>query len=102
MSAGSVIVDLAAEQGGNCELTQADEMVVAHNVKILGPTNLPSQLSLHASQLYARNVFALLQLLLSEEGINLDFEDQVINETTVTHNGQIHSPVIRGLLGLDG
>ncbi|KPP94260.1 MAG: NAD(P) transhydrogenase alpha subunit PntAa [Bacteroidetes bacterium HLUCCA01] len=102
MSAGSVIVDLAAEQGGNCELTQADEVVVAHNVKILGPTNLPSQLSLHASQLYARNVFALLQLLLSEEGINLDFEDQVINETTVTHNGQIHSPVIRGLLGLDG
>lgn len=101
MAAGSVIVDLAAEQGGNCELTRADEVVVANNVKILGPTNLPAELSLHASQLYARNVFALLQLILSEEGIKLDFEDQVINETTVTHAGQVHSPVLRGLLGLD-
>lgn len=101
MAAGSVIVDLAAEQGGNCELTRADEVVLANNVKILGPTNLPAELSLHASQLYARNVFALLQLILSEEGIKLDFEDQVINETTVTHAGQVHSPVLRGLLGLD-
>ncbi|MCC5927279.1 MAG: Re/Si-specific NAD(P)(+) transhydrogenase subunit alpha [Bacteroidetes bacterium] len=102
MAAGSVIVDLAAEQGGNCELTKADEVVISNNVKILGPTNLPAELSLHSSQLYARNVFALLQLILSEEGIRLDFEDQVIHETTVTHDGQVHSPVIRGLLGLDG
>jgi NAD(P) transhydrogenase subunit alpha len=100
MSPGSVIVDLAAEQGGNCELTRPDEHVVEHNVQILGPTNLPSQLSLHASQLFAKNIQALLQLVLSADGLKLDFEDQIINEATVTHNGAVHSPVVKELLGL--
>jgi H+-translocating NAD(P) transhydrogenase subunit alpha len=100
MTAGSVIVDLAAEQGGNCELTRPDEHVIEYNVQILGPTNLPSQLPLHASQLFAKNIHALLQLVLSADGLKLDFEDQIINEATVTHNGSVHSPVVKELLGL--
>lgn len=101
MSAGSVIVDLAAEQGGNCELTKPGETAVVNNVRILGPTNLPAQVPLHASQLYAKNVLALMQLIITKEGqINLDFTDEIIEQTTVTHQGHVHSPTIKALLGL--
>jgi H+-translocating NAD(P) transhydrogenase subunit alpha len=101
MSAGSVIVDLAAEQGGNCELTKPGETAVVNNVRILGPTNLPAQVPLHASQLYAKNVLALMQLIITKEGqINLDFTDEIIEQTTVTHQGHVHSPTVKALLGL--
>lgn len=101
MSAGSVIVDLAAEQGGNCELTKPGETAVVNNVRILGPTNLPAQVPLHASQLYAKNVLALMQLVISKEGqINLDFTDEIIEQTTVTHQGHVHSPTVKALLSL--
>ncbi len=101
MNAGSVIVDLAAEQGGNCELTRPGETAVVNNVRILGPTNLPAQVPLHASQLYAKNVLALLQLVITKEGqINLDFTDEIIEQTTVTHQGVVHSPTVKALLGL--
>ncbi len=101
MNAGSVIVDLAAEQGGNCELTKPGETAVVNNVRILGPTNLPAQVPLHASQLYAKNVLALMQLVINKEGqINLDFSDEIIEQTTVTHQGQVHSPTVKALLGL--
>jgi NAD(P) transhydrogenase subunit alpha len=101
MNAGSVIVDLAAEQGGNCELTKPGETAVVNNVRILGPTNLPAQVPLHASQLYAKNVLALLQLVITKEGqINLDFSDEIIEQTTVTHQGVVHSPTVKALLGL--
>jgi NAD(P) transhydrogenase subunit alpha len=101
MHAGAVIVDLAAEQGGNCELTKPGETAVVNNVRILGPTNLPAQVPLHASQLYAKNVLALMQLVISKEGqINLDFSDEIIEQTTVTHQGQVHSPTVKSLLGL--
>jgi len=101
MQAGSVIVDLAAEQGGNCELTKPGETNEVHNVRILGPTNLPALVPLHASQLYAKNVLALLQLIINKDGqVTLDFSDEIIEQTTVTHQGHVHSPTIKTLLGL--
>ena len=86
MRPGSVIVDLAAETGGNCELTEADREVVKHGVTIIGPTNLPSTLPVHASQLYARNVVELLKLLVKDGKLNLDFNDEIIKGACVTHN----------------
>lgn len=100
MQPGAVIVDLAAEQGGNCELTEPGKTAYVNNVRILGPTNLPALLPLHASQLYARNIFALLQLILKEGKIELDFEDEIILNTTVTHEGKVHSPSVKALLGI--
>ncbi len=91
MSAGSVIVDLAAETGGNCELTKAGEIVLTENgVRINGPENVPSSVPNDASRLYSRNVAALLDLLLDDEGkVNLDFEDEIIGAMSVTHNGEV-------------
>jgi H+-translocating NAD(P) transhydrogenase subunit alpha len=84
MRPGSVIVDLAAEAGGNAELTQADQEVVHQGVTLLGPTNLPSAMPFHASQLYARNVSALLQHLAPEGELQLDFEDEITSGAAVT------------------
>jgi NAD(P) transhydrogenase subunit alpha len=95
MKAGSVIVDLAAENGGNCELTKAGETVVSNEVKIVGPINLPSQLANHASLLYAKNMNALLSLLIKEGAANFDFEDEIILNTTITHGGEVVSPLIK-------
>ncbi len=95
MKAGSVIVDLAAEQGGNCELTRAGETVVHNGVKIIGPLNLPSSLAHHASQLYSKNLLSLLTLLEEEKQLNFNFEDEIILKTTVTHRGEIISPMLK-------
>lgn len=95
MKPGSVIVDLAAENGGNCELTEAGETIVANEVKIVGPVNLPSQLANHASMLYAKNMLALLNLLIKESKLNFDFEDEILLNTTITHSGEIISPMIK-------
>ena len=84
MRPGSVIVDLAAEAGGNCELTEADEDVVSKGVTILGPTNLPSTMPYHASQLYSRNVAALLQHLAPKGELQLDFDDEITAGACVT------------------
>ncbi|HTX45052.1 MAG TPA: Re/Si-specific NAD(P)(+) transhydrogenase subunit alpha [Solirubrobacteraceae bacterium] len=90
MKPGSVIVDLAAETGGNCELTKPGETVIEHDVKILGPLNIPSTMAEHASQLYARNIDALLGLMISEEGqLSLDFEDEIIKGACITRGGEI-------------
>ena len=90
MKPGSVIVDLAGEAGGNCELSEPGEMVLRHDVKILAPLNVPSTMAEHASQLYARNVQALLGLMVSEEGeLALDFEDEVIAGACITRGGEI-------------
>jgi H+-translocating NAD(P) transhydrogenase subunit alpha len=86
MRPGSVIVDLAAEAGGNAELTQADQVVVHQGVTLLGPTNLPSTMPFHASQLYARNVSALLQHLAPEGELQLDFEDEITSGACVTRH----------------
>ncbi|MDZ7772402.1 MAG: Re/Si-specific NAD(P)(+) transhydrogenase subunit alpha [Balneolaceae bacterium] len=95
MHPGAVIVDLAAEQGGNCALTEAGETVDAGGVKIVGPLNLPSSLAYHASQLYAKNMQALLNHLLPEGELVLDFEDEITLNTTITHNGEIVSPMLK-------
>jgi NAD(P) transhydrogenase subunit alpha len=90
MKPGSVIVDLAAETGGNCELTEAGKTVVRHDVKILGPLNVASTMAEHASQLYSRNVESLLGLMISDEGaLSLDFEDEVIAGACITRDGEI-------------
>ncbi|MEI6083783.1 MAG: Re/Si-specific NAD(P)(+) transhydrogenase subunit alpha [Verrucomicrobiota bacterium] len=89
MRPGSVIVDLAAETGGNCELTEPGKTVVKHGVTIIGPINLPSTMAVHASQLYAKNVTELLKLIVTKEGkLNLDFTDEIIKGACVTHAGQ--------------
>ena len=90
MKPGSVIVDLAGEAGGNCELSEPGQSVIRHDVKILAPLNVPSTMAEHASQLYARNIQALLALMISEEGaIELDFEDEVIAGACITRGGEI-------------
>jgi proton-translocating NAD(P)+ transhydrogenase subunit alpha len=89
MQPGSVIVDLAAEAGGNADLTQPDEEVVHEGVTILGPTNLPSSMPYHASQLYARNVSALVQHLAPEGDLQLDFEDEITAGACVTRKEEV-------------
>jgi H+-translocating NAD(P) transhydrogenase subunit alpha len=85
-----VIVDLAAETGGNCELTEPGETKVEHGVTIVGPVGLPSTMADHASSLYARNVQALLKVMVGEEGeLKLDFEDEVLKGACITHEGEI-------------
>lgn len=89
MKPGSVIVDLAAESGGNCELTEAGQTVIRHDVKILGPLNVPSTMAEHASQLYARNIESLLGLMVSDGQLSLDFDDEVIAGACITRGGEI-------------
>ncbi|MFQ5689973.1 MAG: Re/Si-specific NAD(P)(+) transhydrogenase subunit alpha [Gemmatimonadota bacterium] len=90
MRPGSVIVDLAAEAGGNCELSEADESVVKHGVTIHAPTNLAATLPSHASQMYSRNLSSLLKHMLSEEGeLTVDLEDDIVGPCCVTHGGEV-------------
>ena len=89
MKPGSVIVDLAAETGGNCELTEAGETVVREGVTIVGPVNLPATMPEHASSLYGRNVQSLLELMVSEGELELNFDDEVIAGACVTRDGEI-------------
>jgi NAD(P) transhydrogenase subunit alpha len=99
---GSVIIDLAAEQGGNCEFSKPDEEVNHNGVMILGPTNLAATLAHDASTVYSRNVLALFQLLLKEEGqIEIDTNDEIIAGTLLTHAGEIvHEPTAEQLQGV--
>jgi H+-translocating NAD(P) transhydrogenase subunit alpha len=90
MKAGSVIVDLAGETGGNCELTEPGKTVVKHDVTIVSPLNLPASMAEHASALYARNVQSLLELLVDDEGaLSLDFDDEIIAGACITRGGEI-------------
>ncbi len=99
MRPGSVIVDMAAEQGGNVEGSKAGETVAAGGVSILGPVNLPSTLPVHASQLYSKNILNLLGLLVTKEGkLNLDFNDDIIKGACVAHGGQVVNERVKGLL----
>src|SRR5215203_5876743 len=100
MSPGSVIVDLAAETGGNCELTEAGQTVVKEDVTILGPLNLPATMPDHASSLYARNVQSLLELMVKEGALTLDFEDEVIAGACITRDGQIVHEGARNAAGV--
>ena len=102
MPPGSVVVDLAAERGGNCELTRAGETVVHNGVTILGPVNVASSIPNHASQMYGSNIAALLKLLVRKGAIVLDLEDEIIRETLVTHNKQIVHARVNELAGMGG
>jgi NAD(P) transhydrogenase subunit alpha len=100
MALGSVIVDLAAERGGNCELTKPDETITAHGVTIIGEFNLAATLPYHASALYARNISAFLQHLVREGKLQLDLNDEIIRETLVTHDGELVSARVREFFSL--
>jgi NAD(P) transhydrogenase subunit alpha len=102
MPPGSVIVDLAAERGGNCELTKPGETVVdSSGVHILGPVNLPATIPYHASQMYARNVSTFLKNMITKEGaINIDLSDEITRETLVARDGKVENPRVEALLGV--
>ena len=101
MQPGSVIVDLAAERGGNCELSEADQRCIQHGVVLLGPTNLPSEIPYHASQMFAKNVTTFLQHLIAKDGsLTLDLKDEITAGTLMTKDGEVVHSRLRELLDL--
>ena len=100
MAPGSLIVDIAAERGGNCELTRPGETVESGGVTIMGPLNLPSTIPYHASQMYAKNIATFLKYLIKDGKLALDREDEIVRETLVTHAGEVVHPRVREMLGL--
>lgn len=101
MPAGSVIVDLAAERGGNCEVTQANERVEHEGVTVLGPTNLPATVPYHASQMYAKNIVTFLLHCVKEGEFPHEAEDEIVQETQCTHGGEVTNARVRELMGLE-
>ena len=102
MKPGSVIVDLAAERGGNCELTQADQETDHGGVLVLGPTDLPSSVARHASQMFSNNVTTLLKHLCDEGALQFDMSDEITNDVVVAKDGEVRHPMMREKLGLPG
>ncbi len=100
MAPGSVIVDLAAERGGNCELSKAGETIAAHGVTIIGKVNFASTVANHASQMYARNIAAFLQLLVKDGKLQLNLNDDIIQSTLLTHAGEVVNPRVREFFSL--
>ena len=100
MAPGSVIVDLASERGGNCELTKTGEVVIEHGVSIVGWINIAGRVPYHASQLYARNLSAFLLHLVQEGKLKLNLEDEIIRSTLVTQRGEIVNPRVREFYSL--
>ncbi len=100
MAPGSVIVDLAAERGGNCELTEAGKDVVKHGVNIMGRINLATTVPYHASQMYARNMSGFLQHLVKDGKLQLNLNDEIVRETLLTHEGEIMQPRVREFYAL--
>ena len=100
MQPGSVVVDLAAEQGGNCELSRPDETVEEGGVRVFGPTNLPATIPFHASQMYAKNVSNFLLHLCRDGGLAIDLDDEITRETLVTQGGEVVNARVREALGL--
>ena len=99
MKYGSVIVDLAAESGGNCELSEAGETVLAHGVQILGPSNLPTSIPVHSSQMYSKNIVTLISEFLGDDGqLQLDFENDVVGPSTVTHGGEVQNERVQSVM----
>jgi NAD(P) transhydrogenase subunit alpha len=102
MAPGSVIVDLAAERGGNCELTKLGQEVTAHGVTVLGPENLPSSVPYHASQMLAKNIATFLKHLIDKEGkLVLDLADEITSGTLMCQDGQVVHPQLKKILGQD-
>ena len=99
MKYGSVIVDLASESGGNCELSKAGETVLAHGVQILGPSNLPTSIPVHSSQMYSKNIVTLISEFLGDDGeLQLDFENDVVGPSTVTHGGEVRNDRVQSAM----
>jgi NAD(P) transhydrogenase subunit alpha len=99
MKPGSVIVDLAAEQGGNCECSEAGKDVVKYGVTIIGPINLPASMPIHASEVYAKNISALLALMINKDKqLEINFADDILDGSCVTHNGEIRSQRVKDAL----
>jgi len=98
MKPGSVVVDLAADQGGNCEGTQAGKSVKFQGVTIIGAVNLPATMPIHASQMYAKNIATFLQYLIKDGQLNLDFTDDIISSTCVTHQGEVLNQRVKDAL----
>jgi NAD(P) transhydrogenase subunit alpha len=99
MKAGAVVVDIAAESGGNCELTEAGQTVLHQGVKIVGPVNLPAQLAFHASEMYARNLYNFLKSAIAKDGaLAIDWQDEVFAQSCLTHAGAIPHEPTRKLL----
>ena len=99
MKYGSVIVDLASESGGNCELSKAGETVLAHGVQILGPSNLPTSIPVHSSQMYSKNIVTLISEFLGDDGeLQLDFENDVVGPSTVTHGGEVRNERVQSAM----
>ncbi|MEA5512747.1 Re/Si-specific NAD(P)(+) transhydrogenase subunit alpha [Nodularia sp. UHCC 0506] len=98
MKPGSVIVDLAADQGGNCACTEAGKDIVWNGVTIIGPINLPSSMPIHASQLYSKNLTSLVQLLVKDKALQVDFADDIVNAACITHAGEIRNQRVRDAL----
>jgi NAD(P) transhydrogenase subunit alpha len=99
MAPGSVVVDLAAERGGNCDLTKPGETVQVHGVSVIGPLNVPSTVPYHASQMYSKNITTFFQNLVKEGKIELNMEDEIIVDTMVTKGGDVVSARVKELLG---
>jgi H+-translocating NAD(P) transhydrogenase subunit alpha len=100
MKPGSVIVDIAAEQGGNCACTEPGKDIVKHGVTIIGPINLPSSVPVHASQLYSKNLTSLLQLLIKNNTLNVDFTDDIVDDACITHAGEIRNQKVKEALAV--
>ncbi|MDX2242600.1 MAG: Re/Si-specific NAD(P)(+) transhydrogenase subunit alpha [Leptolyngbyaceae cyanobacterium bins.302] len=98
MKPGAVIVDMAAEQGGNCAGTEAGSQIVRDGVTLIGPVNLPATMPVHASQMYAKNLLTLVQHLVKDGQLVLDFDDEITREACVTHGREIRSERVRTLL----
>ena len=101
MARGSVVVDLAAPQGGNCEATKPDEIVELNGVRVFGPTNLPSAVPQHASQMYAKNMVTFLLHLVKEGRVAVDPEDEITTKTLVARGGEIVHPKVLEALAAD-
>lgn len=101
MKPGSVVVDLAAERGGNCELTQPGQNVEKNGILIMGPDNLPSTIPYHASQMYSKNISTFLMNMIKDGALNVDMEDEIVSETLVTEGGNVVQPRVRELLNLE-
>lgn len=100
MAPGSVILDLASERGGNCEITETGKTVVKHGVTIIGAINIASGVPYHASMMYARNLTAFLSYIVKDQKLNLNPQDEIVRETLVTHDGEIVQPRVREFFAL--
>jgi NAD(P) transhydrogenase subunit alpha len=98
MARGSVIVDVAADRGGNCELTRPNEVIVHHGVTLLGPTNLRGTVSAHASQMYGKNLVSFLLHLCRDGAVRMDLQDEITRETLLTRGGEVVHPRVVALL----